>query len=442
MKLLLFLGAGASVELGIPAMRAMAQELYSHLANQKLSQTVLDRFEELMSHAHYDIEHLIETIDGIVEGAKQRTKLGLCVADELDEVAPLMSREAEWYIQHVCERLREVDARVLWSAALRKTAGHEVCLATTNYDRSIEIGCRFNDVAFDDGFELIGEGREIARWKGFDSGSPLQLLKMHGSTDWYQGDDGLVYKLRHPMPLYGNLAVVDSGNEWPKLTSALVLPTREKRVNHPPYPDLVTSFRNAASRAEVAIFLGTSLRDPDIADICRQCAARIPTYFVSRDGAPTHRVAHAGAKVVVQMASKFIASTLPKLLTTSHATILEETGPADGNHASVLQWLVTIQDRNRTPNEICGAIEKLADNEIGLDAATLRPLLEHEDRTVGSYAIALVDRSLDRAEAMKLAEERANAEPRGSLAAELAMLKTLIENGEAPATVETSLRGA
>ena len=311
------------------------------------------------------------------------------VKDELDEVARVMSREAEWYIQHVCERLREVDAHVLWSAALRRTAGHQICLATTNYDRSVEIGCRFSDVVIDDGFEVFDGAREIARWNGVDSGSPLQLIKMHGSTDWYHGHDERIYKLRHPMPLYGDLAVVDGGKEWPTMRSALVLPTREKRVNQPPYPDLVTSFRNAVKGAEHAIFVGTSLRDPDIADICRQCAARIPTYFVSKDGVPADVRGIPGAKVVVQMASTFIASTLPRFLHTSRATVLEETGPADGAQASILQWLVTIQDMNRTPEEICDAIENLSDTHVALDMATLRPLLEHEDRTVGSYAVAL-----------------------------------------------------
>ena len=436
MNIFLFLGAGASVELGIPAMRPLAQELHSHLVNQKLSPTVLARFDALLADVDYDIEHLIETIDGIVAGAKQRRKLGPYVEDELDEVAPRISRETEWYIQHVCERLREVDARVLWSAALRKAAGHEICLATTNYDRSIEIGCRFNDVAIDDGFEVFDEGRETARWRGVDPDSPLQLLKMHGSTDWYHGDDGRIYKLRHPIPLYGDLAVVDNGNEWPKMTSALVLPTREKRVNHPPYPDLVTSFRNAANGAEVAIFVGTSLRDPDIADICRQCAARIPTYLVSKDSALADGDVNPRAKSLVQMASKFIASTLPQLLTTSRATVLEETAPANGAQASILPWLLTIQNMNSAPEEICDAIENLSDNEVALDVGTLRPLLEHEDRTVASYAVALIDRSLDRAEVMELAEERANAKPEGSLATELAVLKTLIENGAVPATGE------
>ena len=148
MKVLLFMGAGASVEIGIPAMRAMARELHSHLANQKLSPTVLERFQAMLSDAGYDIEHLIEAVDGIVDGNAQQKKLGFSVNEELDNVACVMRQEAEWYVQHVCERLREEDARVLWSAALRRTAGHEICFATTNYDRSLEIGGRFNDVIY------------------------------------------------------------------------------------------------------------------------------------------------------------------------------------------------------------------------------------------------------------------------------------------------------
>ena len=394
MKVLLFMGAGASVEIGIPAMRAMARELHSHLENQMLSPTVLERFQAMLSDAGYDIEHLIEAVDGIVDGNAQQKKLGFSVNEELGNVACVMRQEAEWYVQHVCERLREEDARVLWSAALRRTAGHKICFATTNYDRSLEIGGRFNDVSIDDGFELFA-GQEIVRWKGIDPDSTLRLLKMHGSTDWYHGSDGGIYKLRHPMPLYGNLAVTEDGTNGPRMTSALVLPTREKRVNHPPYPDLVTSFRNAARAADVAMFLGTSLRDPDIADICRQCSNRIPTYFVSKDCASVDGASFPGLKVVVQMASKFIASTLPKFLDTSDAKVLEENAVrTKGDHGSVLQWLVTIQDMNRRPEEICSAIENLSDHDVALDIATLGPLLQHENRTVGSYAIALIDKSL------------------------------------------------
>ena len=429
MKVLLFMGAGASVELGIPAMRAMAQELHDHLANQRLSPTVLERFAALLSDADYDIEHLIVAVDGIVDGNEQQKKLGFPVNEELGKVARVMRQETEWYVQHVCERLREVDARVLWNAALRRTAGHEICFATTNYDRSLEIGGRFHDVTIDDGFELFA-GQEVVRWKGIDSSSAFQLVKLHGSTDWYQGSDGSVYKLRHPMPLYGSLAVAEDGANRPKMTSALVLPTREKRVTRPPYPDLITSFRNAAQTSDVAIFLGTSLRDPDIADICRQCANRIPTYFVSNRPVPADVALPSGLKVIAQLASKFIVSTLPRFLTTSDVKVLDEdVAPTNDEHASVLQWLVTVQDLNRRPEEICAAIENLSDNDVALDMATLGPLLRNENRTVASYAVALIDKSLDRPEVINLAEELASTNPKGALAAELVMFKQLMENG-------------
>ena len=426
MNVLLFMGAGASVELGIPAMRSMAQELHSHLENQRLSPTVLKRFAALLSDVDYDIEDLIEAVDRIVEGNEQQKKLGFPVNEELGNVASVMRQETEWYVQHVCERLREVDARVLWSAALRSTTEHRICFATTNYDRSLEIGGRFHDVVIDDGFELFAE-QEVVRWKGIDPSSALQLVKLHGSTDWYQGSDGSVYKLRHPMPLYGSLAVAEDGTNRPRMTSALVLPTQEKRVNSPPYPDLVTTFRNAANSADVAIFLGTSLRDPDIQDICRQCAERIPTYFVSSDGAPKGVTVSTRLNVVVQTASKFIASTLPRFLRTSRTDDLDAaTTSGSGEQVSVLPWLIAIHDTNRPVEEICAAIERLADNDIAVDIARLSPLLQHTNDTVSSYAVALLDKSLDRTEAMQLAGHLADKEPKGVFAKEWVMLKELL----------------
>lgn len=77
MNLLLFMGAGASVELGVPAMRAMARELHDHLANLRLAPAVLERFDVMLSENDYDIEQLIEAVDGIVGGTEQQRKLGL-----------------------------------------------------------------------------------------------------------------------------------------------------------------------------------------------------------------------------------------------------------------------------------------------------------------------------------------------------------------------------
>ncbi len=426
--LLLFMGAGASVELGVPAMRAMALELHQHLANLSLPSQVFDRFKKMLTESDYDIERLIEAVDGIVHGTAHQKRLGFPVDEELSTTVGVMRQEAEWYVQHVCERLRETEARVLWAPAFRQSSGHKICLATTNYDRSVEIGARFSGVDVDDGFEPV-DGREIIPWKGVDPTSAVQLLKIHGSTDWYHGSDARVYKLRHPMPLYGSLAVVDTGIQALQMKSALVLPTQEKRVNQPPYPDLVTRFRNAAQESDVAVFLGTSLRDPDILDICRQCAARIPTYLVSKDGPPAGMSVGANLRVVVQVATKFIASTLPLLLSTDTPGISQDgTGP-DASTASVLAWLVAIQDPQRSPEDVCDAIEKLAENEVSLDLSTLSPLIGHQDPTVRSYAVALIGQSLHSSEVLALAQKLATVEPDGALANELEMLKRL---GAAP----------
>ena len=425
MRVLIFAGAGASVELGVPAMRAMAHELHAHFENQELPPTVWDRFSKLFQKSDYDVERLIEMVDGIGQGAEQQKAAGFNFDGELLRAVQIMRQETEWYIQHVCERLREVDARVLWSPALRGMARHEVCLATTNYDRSIEIASRFSGIEIDDGFAPFN-GREFAGWRGVDNSSRIQLLKIHGSTDWYHGDDGRVYKLRHPMPLYGSLAVVGETEEWPRMTSAVVLPTREKRVNQPPFPDLVTAFRNAARRAEVAIFVGTSLRDADILDMCRQCAARIPTYYVSRSSAPDCSQVVDGLRVVVQTASKFVASTLPRFLTAAEFSELDDAAGADRDAAgSVLRPLVAIQNQNLTPEEVCHAIEELVDHGVSVDTQRLEPLLRHEDETVQSYAVALVDRSMNHTEISALARRLAAEKPDGKLARELEMLESL-----------------
>lgn len=429
MNLLLFTGAGASVELGVPAMRRMVEELHGYLRNQNLSPNVLGSFESLLSQADYDMETLIEKVDGIESGSRHQRDLGLGFDESLFQAVRTIRSEAEWFVQHACERIREIEAARFWGAALRRLENLKITFATTNYDRSIEIGCSYCEVAIDDGFHTFGD-REFAEWKGISAISSIKLLKIHGSTDWYQGEDSAVYKLKHPMPLYGDLAVSGTGSATPKMTSAIVMPTREKRINQPPYPDLVTEFRNAAKEADVAIFVGSSLRDPDLHDLCSQCASRIPTYLVSRSGKFPNVTLPSMAKVIAQSASEFIISTLPQATSSSGLEELDRLSMAKTeNRPSVLSWLVTALDDQETSVNVSNSIERLADNQIAIDIVDLRPLLEHTDPTVRNYALALVPSSSDRDQALALAEEIAAKEPESSFATELGALKHLMEKG-------------
>ena len=428
MKVLLFTGAGASVELGVPAMRRMVLDLHDHLRWQGITEEVFRRFDVMLSDTDYDVEKLIEAIDGLERGEKGKQALGFDFDENLLGAVKAMRWECEWFIHELCERIREVEANALWRPALQRRAKHQLYFVTTNYDRALEIACRRLDINYDDGFAEFA-GKEFAEWRGVSNESRLKILKIHGSTDWYQGQDGEVYKLRHPIPLYGELSLANNGRGMPRLTSAMVLPTREKRVNQPPYPDLVTDFRNVARNADVALFLGTSLRDPDILDIFRQCCKRIPTYAVGPGVRSLGSVEIAEGHAIVQTTSEFAISTLPHFLHEADTAYLDEMARQKKRESqSVLRLVIAAQERDQSTENICDAIEALAEHNVSLDFEFLEPLLMHEDSTVRNYALSVVPNSIDRSIGLELAEQLAAKDPQGSFAGELVMLKELMSN--------------
>ena len=426
MKVLLFTGAGASVELGIPAMRDMARELYSYFNRREWPINILEQLHELLRESNFDLEHLIELVETVEKGERGRKQLGIGSDDQLYGAVRTMRWEAEWYVQHSCERIKETDALALWGSTLRRTDGHELCIVTTNYDRAIENACQHENVIYDDGFAGFDE-KEYAEWSGISSSSLVKLIKIHGSTDWYQGVNGETYKLRHPMPLYGELRVSNRSGELPELTSAMVLPTREKMINHPPYPDLVTDFRNAARNAEVAFFVGTSLRDPDILDIFRQCNARIPTFLVGRSSVGSDVLRESQDRNVVDTASGFLISTLPRFLQSGDLQEFESTVLRKRKAPlSVLQWLVTATGLGQSADSVCEAIDKLVDEEVSIDGFLIESLLSHSEIDIRKYALALIPHSVDRDAALETARKKAFEGDDSELRSEYELLENVM----------------
>lgn len=425
LKVLLFTGAGASVELGVPAMRRMVEEFHVHLSNQELSEDIFDRIDRLLANAEYDMENLVDLVDGMDRGREADKPLGREVDEALRATVGIIRGEAQWFVQHACERVKESHAARLWGPGLRRIGEHQMVLATTNYDRAIELACASLGVEVDDGFNPF-EGQEYAVWKGTEDGGQFQLIKVHGSTDWYQGSYGSVFKLRHPMPLFGDLSVSVGGPGPPNLKSALILPARGKDANTPPYPDLATAFRKAATSAELAIFLGTSLRDPDIRDICTKCAAQIPTFYVSVTGPGEGSSLPPKARHIKQTASEFLISTLPRFLEESNVTVLDAAADHDPYPGkNVLEWVVSAFGDDESPQEICGAIEKLAEYGIRVDFADLELLLRRENDDIRKFSLALLSDSPDKVLALEVAKEIAATAPASSFATELALLMDL-----------------
>ena len=430
MKVLLFTGAGASVELGVPAMKDMARDLYSYFSRREWPVNILEQLNKLIRESDFDLEHLIELVDTVEKGEQGRKQLGVDYDEQLFGAVRTMRWETEWYVQHSCERIWDADAFALWGSTLRRVDGHEFCVVTTNYDRAIESTCEVENIAYDDGFASFDE-KEYAMWSGIDPSSPVKLLKIHGSTDWYQGVNGETYKLRHPMPLYGELRVSARNGVLPELASAMVLPTKEKKINHPPYPDLVTDFRNSARSVEVAFFVGTSLRDPDILDIFRQCSARIPTYLVSRKGVDADHTRDLVNRTIVDTASGFLISTLPKFLQTEDFGLLEtKASSSKGASLSVLPWLSTATGRTNSVDRVCEAIDRLVDAEVSVDGFVLGNLLSHSEEDISKYALALIPHSVDREAALECARKKAGVGDKSEFRSEYEMLMKVMEESD------------
>ena len=300
----------------------------------------------------------------------------------------IFRQEAEWFVNHVCERVEAVNSVLMWGATLDALVAHHAVIVTTNYDRAIEIASARRNVKLCDGFTDFGED-EWTRWKGFDGGHDKKLLKVHGSTDWYhsaEGDD--VWKLRHPMPLFGRVTMQVEAPVPLRLRSAAILPSREKKMNLHPYPDLAFEFRRAVDEAELAVFIGTSLRDPDMRNLYRKSAQRIPTFLVGRS---VHVPAGTEGLPISQTASKFLAATLPTALASSDPTGFLRAQAGEGkSDEGILNHLAAATDTSRDYRYRCDAIEKLFDASVSLPVATIRPLLQDDHSEVRTFALALV----------------------------------------------------
>lgn len=427
MKVLLFTGAGASVELGVPAMRRMAEQFRDLLHDLALPQTVLEKIDSLISNNSNDMEHAIDVIDRLEGGFRAKVDLGEKPDEE--EIAPYRTirQEAEWFVQHCCEQINNEVAINLWSPTLRESGDIELTIATTNYDRAIEIAAARLSISLADGFDDFAE-REYAKWRGYQNNTDTTLLKLHGSTDWYRTENDEIYKLRHPMPLFGKLKILPEEDLNTHMQSALVLPSREKVITLTPFPDISAEFRNHANNADVVIFLGSSLRDPHIRSVCSNCSSIKPTFIISRSGNFKENVVPVNAKIITQSTGRFLVSTFPNFLSNLDVDILISASDTPTyDTSSILNSFVLACDENLDYADRCKAIEELAGTNVSLHKQEIEKLLKSSNDQVATYALGLIPTSFTSELLIEIAKKLAEDRPNSQFDAELNILLKLLK---------------
>tara|TARA_R110000787_G_scaffold86198_1_gene183779 strand:- start:1720 stop:2973 length:1254 start_codon:yes stop_codon:yes gene_type:complete len=397
MKILIFAGAGTSIELGVPAMVGMAQEFLAHCRQWDVEPSLV---EELMEDK-LDIEYLIENLDKICD-AKSSLKAIASIEEELEKVSTIRS-EVEWFVQHMAERVSGSDANLMWGSVLSTSIKHDFTFVTTNYDRAIELAANSQGIRLHDGFEPFGTN-EITRWQGFSQASEhSKLIKLHGSTDWYseqQSADPL--KLRHPMPLFGKGTLNLANGAC--LGSALILPSREKLLTKPPYLRLSQAFLNAGDECEAAMFIGSSLRDSHILDAVKTIASSRPVYVVNPglEIPETHNV-----RYIDETASQFLMSTLPSAFDQADPIAILDAVSAkkSANGKSIIELVSCACDGQETRSRRCDAIDRLDQLSIQLGSHLIGQLLGDQDSVVSRYSLGLAAISPNRQQLIEAAEQ-------------------------------------
>ena len=400
MKTLLITGAGASAELGVPTMHAMLAEFREMLRpRQEFRNAVAQLDALLVAKREVDMEDAINEIETLCVTSKTLRMLER-IGDESqwERVVELRS-EAEWFVQHACERMNSQRATRMWERLLKTASPESLQIVTTNYDRAIEIAAEAAGVELDDGFERF-TGREWADWRGFDATNRgIRLLKMHGSTDWYRrrGSEIDVVKLRHAMPLYGGvtLRLDDVGRE---VGSALVLPTREKLTTLHPYPDLTYRLHASAGAVDVVVLLGTAVRDSELRAVIRERHHGAEKWlYVSRSG-KTPAGFESQLRPIKMAASQFLTRIAPHLVTAGSGAEVEslvrqvETADASlglGTDRD-LGLIAAVHDKGRSRSERVLAIEHLVGSRSVLNVSDIESALKDEDAAISACAASLL----------------------------------------------------
>lgn len=422
MKVLLFAGAGTSVELGVPSMSGLATEFMEHCHQWAVEPELVQEIigEEL------DVEHLIEDLDRICGAAPALRKIGHEATDLAR--ADTVRAEVEWFVQHAAERVTPKDAQLMWGSVLHAALTNDIAFVTTNYDRAIEIAANYekNDLA--DGFGEFEDG-ETTRWIGFrNENAHSSLVKLHGSTDWFSDKSSRdPVKLRHPVALFGRSTLSLEGLE---LGSALVLPSREKLLTRAPFPRLSQSFLTQADHCDVALFVGSSLRDDHIRQ-CAQSIAERSSVFVVNPG--TDSPAIKGAMAIPQHASTFLISTLPNVLNSCNPIELlnEASKSSERTEQGIFDLVKTIADSGVEANTRCHAIEVLCERQLTLAPKLIEELLNDRDVMLGRYALGLVPFSSSCETLVEMATSSAHVSDPG-FQQELDILRKVVASRDRP----------
>lgn len=212
-EIVFLLGAGASVDAGIPASCDMISKLEGLLASEKswkeftplynfVKSAIIyaDGIKGIFDYASFNIERLVNTLDELRKSDEHplfpfigswNPKFSEVTGNKLDKISHLRQKIVEELNRNWVHLEYDGDAGYFNKLSVfQKMYQHPLRVFSLNYDLCVEKSCHESGV--ERGF---GNGKHWD-WKIFDNEDQIEknifLYKLHGSIDWVRNDDGLV----------------------------------------------------------------------------------------------------------------------------------------------------------------------------------------------------------------------------------------------------------
>lgn len=294
---LILLGAGASVEAGVPAARPIVTELLDFVRDDsngiRILRETLDFVWATLGENYDKAIQRVRAANAIQSSWRQRQEPDPpdieSLLNAVDRLAarssdPLSAFVASWHPRFADKVLRPrglFDCRAALERALvkrvwlrdssrigylrplvaRATMENPVTVATLNYDNCIELTARAESKVVSYGLEREDLGIDAS----FEvSGAAVRLLKLHGSANWRRIDGGVLAHRDAPIPRHVTALSDDEVGSWSMGSRLLIFGQAQKLSADYPFFDLYLAFRDALFHASEVFVAGYSFRGAHI----------------------------------------------------------------------------------------------------------------------------------------------------------------------------------
>ena len=284
-EIILLLGAGASIEAGIPDSNEMVKEIEKLVSGKNFN---WNRFKHLYRYIRssiffadglegrfgndvpYNIERLVNVLDELQKKERHvlypfvgawNPKLLDVAGTEFENVRKFRTAIIQ-ILRNQWVALREEETASYYKGLLRfqREYGHPLRVFSLNYDLCVEKICSY---------EAVQRGFFDRKWdwqlldETLEDQFPLLLYKLHGSTDWAFTEDGKV-------------TYYDAPNCIPDEETAIIFGDSYKLQYIDPFLFLAYQLRRRSLEARLIVCVGYGFNDEHINGILKQSLLHNP----------------------------------------------------------------------------------------------------------------------------------------------------------------------